>query len=230
MKEKVTLTNAASTVFAPQLVGLVTTMDHAGRPNVATFAWVMSTSHDPELIAVSVAEARYTYECLTDEFVVNLPTKDLAERVWTVGTLSGRETDKFRVAGLTPIPAIVVQPPRIAECVTHVECLIVDKVRTGDHTIFIGRVVAKSGDVDALKDGILNERVEPLFHLGALRSSLAGNALLLPSEISARIVRSKQHYRCGNVCSPAMLSLYLPNLRNPPPYQLLARLGRPCLR
>ncbi|MGZ4918550.1 MAG: flavin reductase [Halobacteriota archaeon] len=54
----------------------------------------------------------------------------------------------------------------MAECVTHVECLIVDKVRTGDHTIFIGRVVAKSGDVDALKDGILNERVEPLFHLG----------------------------------------------------------------
>ncbi len=166
MREKVTLDNAASTVFAPQLVGLVTTIDHRGQPNVATFAWIMSTSHDPELIAVSVAEARYTYECLTDEFVVNLPTKDLVEHVWIVGKLSGRNTNKFHAAGLTPIPSIAVQPPRIAECVTHVECRIVETVETGDHTIFVGEVVAKSGNADAIKDGILNEHVEPLFHLG----------------------------------------------------------------
>ena len=65
----------------------------------------MSTRHDPELIAVSVSEARYTYECLTDEFVINLPTKELVEQVWTVGTLSGRNVNKFQVAGLTPIPS-----------------------------------------------------------------------------------------------------------------------------
>ncbi len=165
MKEKTTLTNAASTVFAPQLVGLITTVDRAGQPNVATFAWVMSTSHDPELIAVSVAEARYTYECLTDEFVVNLPTKELVEAVWIVGTLSGRDTNKFHAAGLTPMPSVEVTPPRIAECVTHVECRIVDTLQTGDHTIFIGKVVAKSGDVDAIEDGTLNTHVEPLFHL-----------------------------------------------------------------
>ncbi len=169
MKEKVTLDNAASTVFAPQLVGLVTTVDSVGRPNVATFAWVMSTSHNPELIAVSVAKARYTYECLTDEFVVNLPTKELAERVWIVGTLSGRDTDKFRVAGLTPIPSLAVRPPRVAECLTHLECQIVDTLATGDHTIFVGNVVAKSGDADAIENGTLNERVEPLFHLGGTR-------------------------------------------------------------
>ncbi|MGZ4847207.1 MAG: flavin reductase family protein [Halobacteriota archaeon] len=166
MKEKITLDNAASTVFAPQLVGLVTTIDRAGQPNVATFAWVMSTSHDPELIAVSISEARYTYECLTDEFVVNLPTKELVEQVWIAGTLSGRDTNKFHVAGLTPIPSVEVKPPRIAECLTHIECRIVDTLKTGDHTIFIGKVVAKSGDVDAIKDGALNEHVEPLFHLG----------------------------------------------------------------
>ncbi len=169
MKEKITLDNAASTVFAPQLVGLVTTVNRAGRPNVATFAWVMSTSHDPELVAVSVAKARYTYECLTDEFVVNLPAKELVEQVWIVGTLSGRDTDKFRVAGLTPIPSIAVRPPRIAECLTHLECRIVDTLETGDHTIFIGNVVAKSGDIDAIENGTLNERVAPLFHLGGTR-------------------------------------------------------------
>jgi flavin reductase (DIM6/NTAB) family NADH-FMN oxidoreductase RutF len=169
MKEKIKFENAASTVFAPQLVGLVTTIDRANRPNVATFAWIMSTSHDPELIAVSVSRQRYTYECLTDEFVVNLPTKQLLEQVWAVGTRSGRNVDKFQATGLTPIPADVVKPPRIAECPTHVECHIPDRVDTRDHTIFVGEVVAKSGDPDAMKDGVLNERIEPLFHLGGTK-------------------------------------------------------------
>jgi flavin reductase (DIM6/NTAB) family NADH-FMN oxidoreductase RutF len=169
VKEKITFDNAASTVFAPQLVGLVTTIDGANQPNVATFAWIMSTSHDPELLAVSVSRARYTYECLTDEFVVNLPTKELVKQVWAVGTMSGRNVNKFQVAGLTPIPAVVVRPPRIAECPTHIECRIVDTVDTGDHTIFFGEVVAKSGDVDAIKAGTLNERIEPLFHLGGTK-------------------------------------------------------------
>jgi flavin reductase (DIM6/NTAB) family NADH-FMN oxidoreductase RutF len=169
MKDKIKLDNAASTVFAPQLVGLVTTIDRTNQPNVATFAWIMSTSHDPELIAVSVSKARYTYDCLTDEFVVNLPTKELIEQVWMVGTLSGRNMNKFQVAGLTPIPSNVVKPPRIAECRTHVECRIVNTIETGDHTIFIGEVVAKSGDFDAMEDGILNEHIEPLFHLGGTR-------------------------------------------------------------
>jgi flavin reductase (DIM6/NTAB) family NADH-FMN oxidoreductase RutF len=99
MKEKIKFENAASTVFAPQLVGPVTTIDRANRPNVATFAWIMSTSHDPELLAVSVSRQRYTYECLTDEFVVNLPTKELLEQVWAVGTRSGRNLDKFQATG-----------------------------------------------------------------------------------------------------------------------------------
>ncbi|MGZ5502892.1 MAG: flavin reductase family protein [Halobacteriota archaeon] len=169
MKEKIKLNNAASTVFAPQLVGLVTTLDRANQPNIATFAWIMSTSHDPELIAVSVSKARYTCECLTDEFVINLPTKELVEQVWTVGTLSGRNVNKFQVAGLTPIPSDVVKPPRIAECATHIECRIVNTFKTGDHIIFVGEVVAKSGDFDVMKDGTLSEHIEPLFHLGGTK-------------------------------------------------------------
>ena len=49
---------------------------------------------------------------------------------------------------------------------THIECRIIDTLDTGDHTIFVGEVVAKSGDPDAMKNGTLNERIEPLFHLG----------------------------------------------------------------
>ena len=41
--------------------------------------------------------------------------------------------------------------------------------KTGDHIIFVGEVVAKSGDFDAITDGALNVHVEPLFHLGGTK-------------------------------------------------------------
>ena len=81
----------------------------------------------------------------------------------------GEGHDKFEVSGLTPIPAIAVKPPRIAECATHIECRIVNTFKTGDHTIFVGEFVAKSGDFDAIKDGTLSEHIEPLFHLGVTK-------------------------------------------------------------
>jgi|GEM_PF-1049604 len=83
---------------------------------------------------------------------------------------AGRNTDKFQATGLTRIPAVVVKPPRVAERPTHVECRIVDRVDTGDHPIFVGEVVVKSGDADAMKDEARNERMEPLFHLGGKNS------------------------------------------------------------
>jgi flavin reductase (DIM6/NTAB) family NADH-FMN oxidoreductase RutF len=80
IKEKIKLDNHLNTVFAPQLVGLVTTLDRASQPNVASLAWIMSTSHYAAFLAVSVSEARYAYECVNYEFVTNLPTKELVEQ------------------------------------------------------------------------------------------------------------------------------------------------------
>lgn len=36
---------------------------------------------------------------------------------------------------------------------TRIECRAVNTIDTGDHTIFVGEVVAKSGDPDAMKNG-----------------------------------------------------------------------------
>ena len=83
--------------------------------------------------------------------------------------VSGRRVDTHTFA--------VVKPPRIAECPTHIECRIVDTLETGDHTIFVGEVVAKSGDFDAIKDGTLNEHIEPLFHLGGTKFLCGGERI-----------------------------------------------------
>lgn len=58
------------------------------------------------------------------------------------GTCSGRDVDKFKETGLTPIPAQQVRPPLIKEGVVNMECKVIGELRTGDHTIFAGEIVA----------------------------------------------------------------------------------------
>jgi flavin reductase (DIM6/NTAB) family NADH-FMN oxidoreductase RutF len=43
--------------------------------------------------------------------------------------------NKFQVAGLTLMPAVAAKPPRIAECLTHIECWIVDTLDTRDQAV-----------------------------------------------------------------------------------------------
>jgi flavin reductase (DIM6/NTAB) family NADH-FMN oxidoreductase RutF len=156
-------------LFAPQLVGLVSSVDRSGRPNLATIAWISSVSADPPLISIAVGKTRYTHECLiyTKEFVVNLPTMDLLKEVQLAGTLSGRDVDKFEKIGLTPAESLAVKVPCVKECTAHLECRVVGTKEAGDHTIFIGKVVAATCEFQTTKDGILDiSRIKPILHLG----------------------------------------------------------------
>ena len=63
-----------------------------------------------------------------------------------------KKRDKFQAVGPTPI-CRRSEAPRIAECPIRIECRAVNTIGTGDHTIFVGEVAAKSGDPDAMKDG-----------------------------------------------------------------------------
>ena len=56
--------------------------------------------------------------------IIAVPDDTLRAAVNLCGTKSGRDLDKFKAAGLTPIPSVHVRPPSIAECSINVECRI----------------------------------------------------------------------------------------------------------
>ena len=58
------------------------------------------------------------------EFVVAVPGDDLDEAVHICGTQSGRDGNKFDLAGLTPIPSHHVRAPSIGECPVNIECRV----------------------------------------------------------------------------------------------------------
>lgn len=170
----------ANRLYCPQLVGLVTTLDSNGKPNIATFAWITSVSFDPEMIAICLSSKRYTYECIkySREFVINLPTVGILKEVWFCGTHSGRDVDKFKETGLTPINSKQLNAPRVKECIAHLECRLTKSSEIGDHIALVGKVVAKSCDSGAIVDGTLDPTVvKPVFHLGGSKFTTAGKIL-----------------------------------------------------
>lgn len=169
MAEKVTVDLSASArLLHPRNVVLVSCVGKDGKANIITLAWSMPTSRKPPLVLISVAPGRHSHRLIQEsgEFVVNIPTIDLAKEVLTCGRVSGREADKFKQAKLTPIPAQKVKAPLIGECVAHLECKLVQQVTTGDHTVFVGEVLAASASEGVFKDAFDAKRVKVVLHAG----------------------------------------------------------------
>ncbi len=152
----------------PMHTVLVSCVGKTGKPNIITLAWAMPTSINPPLVAVSIAPRRYSHTLIeeTKEFVVNIPTMDVLKETLFCGRVSGREHDKFKETGLTPLPAKKVKPPIIKECVAHLECKLHNQFTTGDHTIFVGEIVEAYADKDASTEGYNLEKAKTIFHLG----------------------------------------------------------------
>lgn len=141
-----------------------------GKINVMTAAWQMPVSFRPTLIAISIGHERFSHEMISKsrEFVINIPHIGMIKEVLCCGTQSGRDIDKFNICKLTPVKAQKVKAPLIKECIGDIECKLYSVHEAGDHTIFIGEVVAAS-----VKEGIFDNylRVEldeakTLHHLG----------------------------------------------------------------
>ena len=166
-KVKVNLAYAYRLLY-PRNVVLVTCVDKVGKANIIPIAWVMPTSFNPPKIAISVGLGRYSHKLIeeTKEFVVNIPTANLLEKIRFCGSVSGKSLDKFKESGLTSQPAKKVKPPIIVECVAHLECKVSHQTTTGDHTIFVGDIVEAYAN-KKIFDKILNlEKLKLVLHVG----------------------------------------------------------------
>jgi len=152
----------------PRHTVLVSCADKNGKANIITLAWSMPTSISPPMVVISVAPRRYSHRLIeeTKEFVVNVPTMDIIRETLFCGRRSGRKYDKFKETQLTPLPAKMVQPPIIKECVAHLECKLHQQMTTGDHTIFVGRVLTAHADEGVFDEKFDVKKVKPIYHMG----------------------------------------------------------------
>jgi flavin reductase (DIM6/NTAB) family NADH-FMN oxidoreductase RutF len=160
--------STAYRLLHPRLVVLVSCVDKEGKANVITLAWSMPVSINPPIVAISIAPKRYSHQLVeeTKEFVVNIPTMDIVQETLFCGRRSGRSHDKFEETRLTTMPAQMVKPPIIKECVAHLECKLERQITVGDHTLFTGRVLTAYANEGLFDKKFDVKKVKLIYHMG----------------------------------------------------------------
>ena len=128
----------------PALISCGTMEEH----NVLTAAWTGIVNSEPPMTYVSIRPQRHSHGIIKEsgEFVINLPTEAIVKATDLCGVKSGRDVDKFALAGLTAEPSNLVAAPGIAECPISLECRVREITSLGSHDMFLADIVAV--DVD----------------------------------------------------------------------------------
>jgi flavin reductase (DIM6/NTAB) family NADH-FMN oxidoreductase RutF len=113
--------------------------------------WSMIASGSPLLYAVAINTGHHTTRLIreTREFVVAAPSASMGPATLYCGTHSGRDGDKIGPSGLQLVPATSVGVPLLKGALYNLECALHTEVETGDHTLFVGEVVAAHLDDEA---------------------------------------------------------------------------------
>jgi len=128
----------------PEQVVIAIAKDAEGKCNPITLGWTMITSGRPPMMAISVGLGRHSLGAirLSREFVISFPSSAMAEDTLFFGTKSGRDLDKLAARGTATQPATEVDCVLLSEAVANFECKLEHEIQTGDHVLFVGRVVA----------------------------------------------------------------------------------------
>ena len=138
----------AGNMLNPVPAVMVSLADETGNANIITVAWAGTICTNPPMLSISVRPERYSYDSLvkTGEFVVNLTTEDLVKACDFCGVKSGREVDKYKTLGLTPLKMHHVSAPGISESPVNIECKVVEVKELGSHSMFIAEVLGVTVD------------------------------------------------------------------------------------
>jgi flavin reductase (DIM6/NTAB) family NADH-FMN oxidoreductase RutF len=103
-------------------------------------------------VNISLREATYSFGNILERkaFTVNIPGEKFIKEADYFGLASGRDQDKFKKTGLTPVKSSLVDAPYIEEFPLVLECSLLKSVNIGLHTIFVGEVKDVKADAAVL--------------------------------------------------------------------------------
>lgn len=136
----------AMTMKFPEWVGLLVTRgpNDADPPNIMPVGWMMCCSFEPPMFAVAVGNSRYSRELLlrSPRFVVAFAGENQADLVRRAGSSSGRTVNKFQEFRIPHEGGPITGCPLLTQAAFNLECEAVEHIETGDHTIFVARILA----------------------------------------------------------------------------------------
>ncbi len=167
-------------ILAPRPAVLVSTISAKGIANAAPFSFVSPVSADPPLIAFASDPEHDTARNIleTKDFVVNLPSRGIIGQLWACAGSLPPEKSEFDASGLKAEKSLKVKSPGVRECFGRFECRLEDHYTTGDHVLFVGRVLRAYIRDDLMKGGrFLAEKSDFLLHIGGPEFGLLGETI-----------------------------------------------------
>jgi len=150
-------------IVIPRPIGWVSSISEDGIANLAPFSFFNAVGDDPPHVMFSASASGTANKdtlnnvLTTKEFVVNMVTEALTEKMNMTAHPVPTHESEFDFAGVTAIASLKVKPPRVKESPVALECQLVhhymlEDNKNGGSTILIGRVVMFHVDDSILLD------------------------------------------------------------------------------
>jgi flavin reductase (DIM6/NTAB) family NADH-FMN oxidoreductase RutF len=167
-------------VVVPRPIGWISTLSATGKANLAPYSYFNAFAERPHYVAYGSGTSRAgghkdTLRNIeeTGEFVTNLVTFELREKMNMTSSNAPYGVDEFELAGLSKSPARLVKPWRVAESPVQFECKLFKIVElpgddgvARDHLV-IGRVIGIHIDDRYIRDGRVDTAaLQPIARLG----------------------------------------------------------------
>lgn len=152
-------------IVAPRLIGWISSRDAHGRVNLAPYSFFGAFASFPSIIGFSSEGYKDSIRNIeaTGEFVWNLSTRELGERMNRTSAPVAHDVDEFELAGLTKAPGRNVSVPHVGESPAALECRLLQVVRLKnlagepmDNWLALGQVVGVHIRKEFLKDGLFD--------------------------------------------------------------------------
>lgn len=131
--------------IVPRPIAFVSSLDARGVRNLAPFSFFNGVSAAPPVVLFCAAVRREDPKrgigphkdtllnvIETQEFVINVVTETIAEKMNLTSAQVPPDVDEFELAALTPLPSEMVKPPRVAESPVQMECRLRQIVEISD--------------------------------------------------------------------------------------------------
>ena len=147
--------NPFNSLIIPRPIGWISSIGADGVFNLAPYSFFNAVAYQPPTVMFSAGigsagdgmkDSLRNIEA-NGEFVCNLATWDTRHQMNQTSAAVPADSDEIALAGLTPIPSKLVQPPRIAEAPVHLECRYLKSVDipgwqdTDKYVMVLGEVV-----------------------------------------------------------------------------------------
>lgn len=148
-----------------------------GKPNYLAMGNYGTMCPRPSTVYVSLNKIHYTNLGIKENgyFSVNMPSKELAQKMDYVGLVSGKDTDKSGV--FTTFYGTINKAPLVQECKINILCKLIQTVDLPTQEVFIGEVL----ETYIAKEFITNEKpdlekIKPLLLGGGFYWELGNKA------------------------------------------------------